>query len=118
MDHPNVNIVNLVRRLTFMKFVVNSRLKDAFLLLPAEKRTELVEGMIAFVEKQRKAGKCKEIYEHGDLKGAVSIWELESDTEVAKLVLANPMTPFSDLDIRPVIDFDIAMKARSEALRR
>ena len=118
MGHPNVNIVNLVRRLTFMKFVITRRRKDAFLMLPAEKQTELGEGALAFIEKQRKAGKCKEIYVDVDLQGGGSIWELESDTEVAKLMLENPIAPFMDLDVRLVIDWDIAVKAMSEASRQ
>lgn len=99
-----------------MKFVVESRQKDIFLMLPVEKRLEIVKGTDAFIKKYRNSGKCKDIYEHGDLRGAVSIWEVESDAEVAKLILENPIAPFSDLDIMPVIDYDIAMKAIAEAL--
>ena len=67
-----------------MKFVVNSRQKDAFLMLPAEKRFEIMEGVFAFIDKYRNAGKCKEIYEHCDFKGAVSIWEVETEVELKK----------------------------------
>ena len=42
-------------------------------MLPPEKQVETWEGMVAFIEKYRNAGKCKEIYMHGDLKGGVSI---------------------------------------------
>ncbi len=101
-----------------MKFVVNSRQKDALLMLPPEKRMEIIEGTNLFIEKQRNAGKCKVIYEHSDLKGAVSIWEVASDEEVARLILENPIAPFSDLDINPVIDYDVAMKAIKGSLRR
>jgi len=101
-----------------MKFVVNSRRKDVFLMLPEEKRMEIMEGMIAFIEKYRKAGKCKEIYYDGDLKGAVSIWEAESDEESTQLILENPLAPFSDLDIRPVIEWDVGVKAMREAFRK
>ena len=101
-----------------MKFVVNSRRKDVFLMLPAEKRMEIMGGMIAFVEKYRKAGKCKEIYQDADMQGAVSIWEVESDEENTQLMLENPLAPFSDLDIRPVIDWDVGVKAMREAFQK
>jgi len=87
-------------------------------MLPEEKRMEIMEGMIAFIEKYRKAGKCKEIYYDGDLKGAVSIWEAESDEESTQLILENPLAPFSDLDIRPVIEWDVGVKAMREAFRK
>jgi hypothetical protein len=79
---------------------------------------EVMEGTVAFVDKYRKAGKCKEIYLHGDLKGAVSIWESESDEESTRFILENPLSPFSDLDIRPLVDWDTGMKATREALQK
>ena len=101
-----------------MKLLVNSRRKDAFLMLPPEKRVETWEGMVAFIEKYRKEGKCKEIYMHGDLKGGVSIWEVESDEESTKFILENPLSPFSDIDASPVIDWDIGVKATREFFQK
>ena len=101
-----------------MKYLVNSRRKDAFLMLPMGKRIETWEGMVAFIEKYRNAGKCKEIYMHGDLKGAVSIWEVESDEESTKFILENPLSPFSDIDASPVIDWDTGVKATREFFQK
>jgi len=39
-----------------MKYLVLGRRKDAFLMLPPEKRVEIYEGMVAFIEKYQKAG--------------------------------------------------------------
>ena len=101
-----------------MKLLVNSRRKDAFLMLPLEKRVEAWEGMVAFIEKYRNAGKCKEIYMHGDMKGGVSIWEVESDEECTKFILENPLSPFSDIDASPVIDWDTGVKATREFFQK
>ncbi len=101
-----------------MKYLVLSRRKDAFLMLPLEKRVEVWEGMVAFIEKYRNAGKCKEIYMHGDMKGGVSIWEVESDEESTKFILENPLSPFSDIDASPVIDWDTGVKATREFFQK
>ena len=101
-----------------MKLLVNSRRKDAFLMLPLEKLAEVWEGMVAFIEKYRNAGKCKEIYMHGDMKGGVSIWEVESDEESTKFILENPLSPFSDIDASPVIDWDTGVKATREFFQK
>jgi hypothetical protein len=45
-----------------MKFLVISRTKDVFFTLPRERQTEILTANLAFSEKYRKAGKCKEIY--------------------------------------------------------
>ena len=101
-----------------MTLLVTTRDKDAFFMLPRQRRMEITEGTFAFIEKQRNAGKCKEIYEYSDLRGIVSVWEVESDEGVARLILENPMTPFVDMGITPVIDYDVAVKAVREAQRR
>ena len=101
-----------------MKYLVLSRRKDALLMLPREKQVEIWEGMVAFVDKYRKAGKCKEIYMDGDMKGGMSIWETDSDEEITKFILDNPQAPFTDMDIRPVIGWDIGVKAAREAFQK
>jgi len=94
-----------------MKFLVLARNKDSYYMLPPERRIEIMQAVIAYMEKYRKAGKCKEVYEAADLKGGVSIWEVESSAEAARLMLENPLLAFTDLDIHPLIEFDVAMKA-------
>ena len=101
-----------------MKYLVHSRRKDAFLMLPREKQVEIWEGMVAFIDKYRKAGKCKEIYMDGDMKGGVLIWEVESDEDITKAILENPISPFSDIDARPIIDWDTGVKATRESFKK
>lgn len=94
-----------------MKFIVTARTKEAYNALPLETRMELMQGSVAFVEKNRKAGKCKDIYFHADLMGDVSIWEVGSDEEAIRNNLENPMQPYTDFDIRPLIEWDAVLKA-------
>ena len=101
-----------------MKYLVHSRRKDAFLLLPREKQVEIWEGMVTFIEKNRKAGKCKEIYMDSDMKGGVLIWEVESEEDITNAILENPISPFSDIDARPVIDWDTGVKANREFIQK
>ena len=101
-----------------MKFVINTRRKDILLSLPPEKRMEIFEGSVAFVKNWQKAGKCKEIYYHGDLKGIVAIWELESDEEAVRADIENPMSPFQDVDVQPIVDWEVGVKAWREAFQK
>lgn len=101
-----------------MKYLVLSRSKDVFLMLPPEMRVEILEGTIAFIEKYRKAGKCKDIYMDADLNRSISIWETDSEEEATKFITENPSSPFSDTDIRPVVGWDIAVKAFAEVIQR
>ena len=101
-----------------MKFLVISQNKDSYYMLPPERRMEIMQGVVAWIEKYRKAGKCQEVYETADLKGSVSIWEVASSEESARLVLENPMLAFSDLDIQPIVEFDVAMKAATAYIKK
>jgi muconolactone delta-isomerase len=101
-----------------MKFLVIGQNKDAYYMLPPERRMEIMQGAVAYIEKYRKTGKCKEIYETADLKGSVSIWEVESSEESARLMLENPLLAFSDLDIQPLVEFDVAIKAMTAYLQK
>ena len=93
-----------------MKFAVNSRRKDAYLMLPIEKQIEIMQGTAAFIEKYRNAGKCKEIYFHADLQGSLSIWEAESEEEKIRIMVENPIARYSDMDIHPLTDWDLGVK--------
>jgi len=91
-------------------------MKDAFLALPVKTQAELMAGQAAFVDKYLKAGKCKEIYFDSDMQGGVSIWEVESNEEGARLTLENPASPFMHIDGRPIVEWDVGMKLLTETL--
>ena len=100
-----------------MKFLVLHRNKDAFLMLPLEQKMTIMEGAVAFIEKYRNVSKCKEAYMDADLQGGASIWDVDSEEEAAKLILENPMAPFLNAELRPVISWYTAVKAQQEHLQ-
>jgi len=71
---------------------------------------DLMQGAVALIEKNRKAGKCKEVYFSSDLKGSIVIWEVSSDEEVTRDLIENPMWPYTDYEIRPLIEWGAALK--------
>ena len=93
-----------------MKFLVMIKRKDEYLRLPVERQIEIMQGMVAYIDKYRNKGKCKVIYFTGDLQGSVSIWEADSDEESIRIIAENPIARFSDLDIRPLIEWDLGVK--------
>jgi len=97
-----------------MKFLAITQNKDIYYMLPPETRVKVMDGGFAFVDKYRKTGKCKDIYFTADLKGGVSIWEVESGEEAARLMLENPQLPFIDIDIQPIVEWDAGMKVLAE----
>jgi len=101
-----------------MKFLHTSRRKDLFLALPPETQAQLMEKLAAFMHKYLKAGKCMAAYMHDDMAGGVTIWEVESAEEVARLVLENPVSPFFDTESSLIVEWDAGMKLLREALRK
>ena len=101
-----------------MKFVIISLHKDSLYALSPEKRVDVLKGATAFADKYIKTGKCKDVYFHGDMKGTVSIWELQSSEEAARLTLENPMSPFLDIESNPLIEYEVGKKVRMEAFEK
>ena len=101
-----------------MKYLAIARNKDSFYALPPEKRKEIRTASIAFVDEQLKAGKCEDAYYLGGMKGSVTIWELESSEESARICLESPLLPFQDLELIPIIEYDVGKKAVIEAFEK
>ena len=101
-----------------MKFLVMVRTKDLFFGLPTEKQIKLLNETFDFVEKQKKAGHCKEIYYTPGYKGTVSIWEAETSEELALRFIENPMNPFEDAQIYLLSDWGIFMDTAKKMYRQ
>ena len=101
-----------------MKGLAISRRKDSFSMLPPERQMELVERAGAYIDKYRKAGKCKEFYVVAGLKMTVGIWEVESPEERDRIALENPMFPFLDMEIYTLSDWETRMKIMKEMFER
>jgi hypothetical protein len=101
-----------------MKFLLLTRQKDAMLMLPPEKRMEIFRGMSAFMEKYINSGKCEHAYFDGDMKGASMVWEVASSEEGARLTTENPMSPFIDIEFRPIVDWKTGLKVQMEFMQK
>ncbi len=101
-----------------MKFLAITQTKDSYYMLPPETRMQTMLAGDAYIRKYLKSGKCREIFETADLKGSVSIWEVGSSDEAARLTLENPMHAFVDFDIQPLIEYDVAVKAATAYLKK
>jgi muconolactone delta-isomerase len=101
-----------------MKYLTISHMRDSYFILPLEKQQQLREAGIAFIEKHRASGKCRHIYYTADLKGAVSIWDIQTSDEAARLMAENPQLPFTDVEIEPLIEFEAGLRAMREARER
>ena len=101
-----------------MKFLAMTRVKDTFTVLPIEIKVQLMEGVTAFINKYRQADTCKGIYSIANIKGSVSIWDVESSEKMAEIVRENPFAPFQDIELYVISDNDTHMKAQIELLKR
>ena len=91
-----------------MKYLVISKIKDAFYMLPAEKQAELRAANDSFGDRYKKSGKVLGSYFLADLKGAVTIWDLASEEEMARVSLEVPVIAFLDNKFIPLIEHDVA----------
>jgi len=98
-----------------MKFLVISRTKDVFYTLPQERQMEILTATLNWIEKYRKAGKCKEIYWMPGWSRSMFIWEVESGEEASRVTTENPMTPYGDSEAYGLSDWDVHVKALMEA---
>ena len=62
------------------------------------------------IEKNMNKGRCKNVYFDVDLKGCSSIWDLNTNEEAAQLLLEIAGREYTDIDLKPVMDLDIAVK--------
>jgi hypothetical protein len=99
-----------------MKFLVILHLKDSINLLPLDKRAEIQTASFAFIDKYRKSGKLKENYFTTDMQGGVALWEVASPEEVGRLTLEYPLSPFTEFDNYPLVEYDVGRKMVQEMM--
>jgi hypothetical protein len=86
--------------------------------LQPERQAQIIEGVTAFVEKYRKAGVCKEIYNISSIHGTASVWEVDSAEKGSALFLENLAFAFEDYGMYTLSDFDVKMKAQKEMYQK
>jgi hypothetical protein len=101
-----------------MKFLIITRMKDTFGMVPPEKQAQIMEGVVAFIDKYRKTGVCKEIFNISSIHGTASVWDVESAEKGSALYVENPAYGFEDYEMYVVSDFDVQMKTQMEVYKK
>lgn len=104
-----------------MKLLIIFRVsREAFRGLSVEKQAELTEAWIAWVDKYRKAGNCKEAYVVPLQTQGVFIWEFDSFEEADRLSLECPLFIYMEqpLQIYQLSDWDSHQKEAMALFKR
>jgi hypothetical protein len=83
--------------------------KDSYYALTVEKRTELVNAVVAYHDKYRKTGKLKETltFAYGKL---LSIWNVASFEEMMSIQSEHPYSVFVNYNSEPFLDHEEVVK--------
>lgn len=57
-------------------------------------------------EDYRAAGKLKEAYAFADTPGGISIWDVESNEELARILFLLPSMPFMEREVKPLTSME------------
>jgi muconolactone delta-isomerase len=101
-----------------MKFLVITRTKDTFSMLPLDMQAKLMEASAAYIDKYKKAGVCKEVFSIASIHGTASIWDVESGEKGNAIYVENPQYGFQDFEMYAMSDFDAQMKVQTEMYRQ
>ena len=93
-----------------MRFLIITRNKDSYYQLPQDQRLGLMQEAVSYVDKHRQDGTCKHIYLAPDMKGSISVWELESEQQRARILLENPLWTHMDIEIEPLLQWEPAIQ--------
>lgn len=99
-----------------MKYLNITHIKDAYWMLTPEKQAEIRLAELSFHDKCVKSGKLLETYYLPDMKGSVTIWDLASSEECARIAIESPANPYGDNEFMPLIERDVALKVMKEML--
>ena len=97
-----------------MKVLCIARAKESYWALPPEKRAELGMAAYAMVDKYRKAGTIREIYDSADTLATVIVWDFASLEDGARIIMENPMIAYQSFETMPLLDFDVSLKLATD----
>ena len=97
-----------------MKFFCKVRYNDSFYVLPPQQQGQLLMTLAAFTDKYVKAGKISDVYIVGDGKEAMFMWNVASNEEWLRVIYENPMRPWANFEIAPVLEWEVAQKLMKE----
>ncbi|MBE0480512.1 MAG: hypothetical protein IBX68_05990 [Dehalococcoidia bacterium] len=101
-----------------MKFLVSTFNKETYTALPIDRYIELSKQSFDFLEQHKRTGECEQVYFTPDLHGSIAIWEMSSSDEIVRLMFENPMRPYSDTTVQPLIESAVVARAQMEWLEK
>jgi hypothetical protein len=81
--------------------------------VPPEAAPFMVERMGGWVDKHAPSFSALEFFMGG---GGMGILDIDSNAELHRMIAENPFTPYSDIEIRPVLDPGTALENMREVM--
>jgi len=92
-----------------MLYLVIERVKVEF--QPADSslaQLKMLAQTFKMYEDYKNAGKLKIVYAFADIPGGISIWDVESNEELQRILFLLPTMPFMDREVRPLTNIESA----------
>lgn len=101
-----------------MRYLVISKVKDSFYILPDERRMVLLGGTIDYVERLTKEHKFREMHYMPGWGQTVSILEVDSAEEATKLAIENPMRDYMEVQSYAMVEWNVYVKEMRNAYQQ
>ena len=101
-----------------MKYLIITKTKDIYYMLPDERRMVLMAAAVAFTEKLVKAHKMKEVHVMPGWNRTMSILDVESQEEAVRLSLEYPMRDYVDMETYALQEWESYIKGVKHAYQQ
>jgi muconolactone delta-isomerase len=101
-----------------MKYLVTSKVKDVFYMLPDEQRMVIMGAAMAYGEKLRKEGKIREMHVMPGWNRTMFIADVENHEEASRMSLENPLYSYSDIETYGLVEWDTWKKQMERAYQQ
>jgi hypothetical protein len=101
-----------------MKFLVTSKVKDVFYMLPDEQRLVIMGAAMAYADKLIKEGKISEVHVMPAWGKTVMISDVESHDEASRISLENPLYNYSEMESYALVEWHAWRKQVETAYRQ
>jgi muconolactone delta-isomerase len=101
-----------------MKYLVTSKVKDVFYMLPDEQRMVIMGATMSYMERLRKERKISEVHVMPGWNRTMFILEVENQEEASRLSLESPMYSYVDVEAYGLTEWDTWKKQLETAYRQ
>ncbi len=101
-----------------MKYLIITKFRDVYYMLPDERRMVLMAAAVAFTERLMKAHKMKEVHVMPGWNRTMSILDVESQEEAARISLENPVRDYLDTEVYGLQEFEAYVKGVKHAYQQ